>query len=55
MDYKSAGVDIDAANRAKAMMAAAVRATHSPAVLAGMGAFGGAISLARRRSVATIP
>lgn len=46
MDYKSAGVDIDTANRAKQMMAAAVRATHSPAVLAGMGAFGGALSLA---------
>lgn len=46
MDYKSAGVDIDTANRAKQMMAAAVRATHGPAVLAGMGAFGGAISLA---------
>ncbi|MBV9789518.1 MAG: phosphoribosylformylglycinamidine cyclo-ligase, partial [Chloroflexi bacterium] len=46
MDYKSAGVDIDTANRAKQMMAAAVQATHGPAVLAGMGAFGGAISLA---------
>jgi phosphoribosylformylglycinamidine cyclo-ligase len=46
MDYKSAGVDIDTANRAKQMMAAAVRATHGPSVLAGMGAFGGAISLA---------
>ncbi|NTV63201.1 MAG: phosphoribosylformylglycinamidine cyclo-ligase, partial [Oscillochloris sp.] len=39
--YSAAGVDIAAANRAKDLMAAAVRATHGPAVLAGMGAFGG--------------
>lgn len=45
IDYKAAGVDIDAANQAKQLMAAAVRSTHSAAVLAGMGAFGGAISL----------
>jgi phosphoribosylformylglycinamidine cyclo-ligase len=44
--YKAAGVDIDAANRAKRLMADAVRSTHGPAVLAGMGAFGGALSLA---------
>lgn len=46
IDYKAAGVDIDAANRAKQLMAGAVRATHSSAVLAGMGAFGGALDLA---------
>lgn len=46
IDYKAAGVDIDAANRAKQLMADAVRSTHSAAVLAGMGAFGGALSLA---------
>lgn len=45
VDYKAAGVDIDTANRAKQLMAAAVRSTHGPAVLAGMGAFGGALSL----------
>ncbi|MFP4438237.1 MAG: phosphoribosylformylglycinamidine cyclo-ligase [Chloroflexaceae bacterium] len=39
--YRAAGVDIAAATRAKELMAAAVRATHGPAVLAGMGAFGG--------------
>lgn len=39
--YRAAGVDIAAATRAKEMMATAVRATHGPAVLAGMGAFGG--------------
>ena len=43
--YAAAGVDIDAANRAKQMMADAVRSTHSAAVLAGMGAFGGALAL----------
>ncbi|NNJ09523.1 phosphoribosylformylglycinamidine cyclo-ligase [Chloroflexales bacterium ZM16-3] len=39
--YAKAGVDIAAATRANELMAAAVRATHGPAVLAGMGAFGG--------------
>ncbi|MEF3273577.1 MAG: phosphoribosylformylglycinamidine cyclo-ligase [Chloroflexus sp.] len=39
--YSAAGVDIAAATRAKELMAAAVRSTHGPAVLAGMGAFGG--------------
>jgi phosphoribosylformylglycinamidine cyclo-ligase len=39
--YSAAGVDLAAAMRAKALMADAVRATHGPAVLAGMGAFGG--------------
>lgn len=45
MQYKAAGVDIDTANRAKQLMADAVRSTHGPAVLAGMGAFGGALDL----------
>ncbi|WP_129672345.1 phosphoribosylformylglycinamidine cyclo-ligase [Candidatus Chloroploca sp. Khr17] len=39
--YRDAGVDLAAATMAKALMGAAVRSTHSPAVLAGMGAFGG--------------
>lgn len=47
MSYKAAGVDIAAAERAKQLMAAAVRGTHGPSVLAGMGAFGGAIDLAQ--------
>jgi phosphoribosylformylglycinamidine cyclo-ligase len=46
LNYKTAGVNIDAANHAKRLMADAVSSTHSPAVLAGMGAFGGALSLA---------
>jgi len=39
--YKAAGVDIDAGNRAVELMRAAVQATYTPAVLAGIGAFGG--------------
>lgn len=43
--YKDAGVDIDAAARAVALMKAAVRATHTPAVLADVGSFGGLYAL----------
>lgn len=43
--YRQAGVDIDAATRAKQLMAEAVRSTHSAAVLAGLGAFGGCFDL----------
>ncbi len=43
--YKQAGVDIDAAGRAVALMKAAVRATHTPAVLADVGGFGGLYAL----------
>jgi len=39
--YKDAGVDIDAGAEAVSLMKAAVNATHGPAVLAGVGAFGG--------------
>lgn len=41
--YRSAGVDIDAGDRAVALMSAAVKATYTPHVLAGIGAFGGVI------------
>jgi phosphoribosylamine--glycine ligase/phosphoribosylaminoimidazole synthetase len=51
--YAAAGVDIDAGNEAVARMRVAVEATHTPDVVAGVGAFGGALSLAARlRSVA---
>ena len=43
--YREAGVDIDAATRAVDMMKAAVRATHSAAVLADVGSFGGLFAL----------
>jgi phosphoribosylformylglycinamidine cyclo-ligase len=44
--YRDAGVDIQAGNTAAQLMASAVRSTHGPAVLAGMGAFGGCLDLA---------
>jgi len=39
--YAGAGVNIDAGNRAVALMSAAVRSTYTPHVLAGIGSFGG--------------
>lgn len=43
--YKEAGVDIDAGNRAVALMKAAVRSTFTPQVLADVGSFGGLFAL----------
>ena len=43
--YQKSGVDIAAGARATQRMAEAVRSTHGPAVLAGMGAFGGCFDL----------
>ncbi len=39
--YASSGVSIDAGNRAVELMKSAVKATYTPAVLAGVGSFGG--------------
>ena len=39
--YASAGVDIDAGDKAVDLMSAAVKSTYGPEVLAGIGAFGG--------------
>jgi phosphoribosylamine--glycine ligase/phosphoribosylaminoimidazole synthetase len=39
--YADSGVSIDAGNRAVALMKEAVKSTHSPEVLAGIGSFGG--------------
>ena len=39
--YASAGVDIDAGDRAVELMGAAVKSTYGPEVLAGIGSFGG--------------
>jgi len=44
--YRQAGVDIDAGNRAVALMTEAVRSTYGPEVLAGIGSFGGLYSAA---------
>jgi len=49
--YRDAGVDIDAGNRTVALMKDAVNATHGPAVLAGVGAFGGLFSLSGLRGM----
>jgi phosphoribosylformylglycinamidine cyclo-ligase len=43
--YKAAGVDIDAGNRAVALMKDAVRSTFTPQVLADVGSFGGLFAL----------
>lgn len=42
--YASVGVDIDTAQRATKLIKSAVEATYTPAVLAGLGAFGGLFS-----------
>jgi len=44
VSYKDAGVDIDAGNRAVALMRDAVLSTYTPAVLRGIGSFGGLFS-----------
>lgn len=46
IDYKSAGVDIEAGNEAVRLMKSHVARTHSPAVLTGLGSFGTLFSLA---------
>jgi phosphoribosylformylglycinamidine cyclo-ligase len=43
--YAASGVDIDALNRAKQLIAASVRSTRRPEVLADAGAFGGLFAL----------
>jgi phosphoribosylformylglycinamidine cyclo-ligase len=45
--YTQAGVSLSAAQQAKELMAAAVRSTYGPEVLAGIGAFGGMFSAAQ--------
>ncbi|HEX8035927.1 MAG TPA: phosphoribosylformylglycinamidine cyclo-ligase [Ktedonobacterales bacterium] len=43
--YTSAGVNLDASDRAKLRMRDAIRATHGPQVLGGMGGFGGLFAI----------
>jgi phosphoribosylformylglycinamidine cyclo-ligase len=45
--YTQAGVSLSAAQQAKELMAATVRSTYGPEVLAGIGAFGGMFSAAQ--------
>ena len=47
ISYASSGVDIAAADSAKAIMKEAIQATQGPEVLAGMGAFAGVFDLSR--------
>ena len=49
--YASAGVNIDAGNEAVRRMSAAVKSTYTPAVLAGIGAFGGLFDATRLKSM----
>jgi phosphoribosylformylglycinamidine cyclo-ligase len=50
--YAASGVDIDAGNRAVALMTSAVQSTYGPEVLAGVGAFGGLFDATRLQSMA---
>ena len=47
MDYKSAGVDIEAGYRSVELMKAYVAKTMRPEVMGGLGGFSGAFSLAK--------
>jgi phosphoribosylformylglycinamidine cyclo-ligase len=47
--YRSAGVDIEAADKAMALIGPLARATHRPEVLAGIGGFAGLFELAADR------
>ena len=49
MDYKNAGVDIEAGYRSVELMKEHVKKTMRPEVLGGLGGFSGAFSLARSR------
>jgi phosphoribosylformylglycinamidine cyclo-ligase len=47
VDYRQAGVDIDAGNEAVRRIKALARSTYTPGVLAGVGSFGGLFALDR--------
>lgn len=49
--YESSGVSIDAGNRAVDLMKDAVKATYTPAVLAGIGSFGGLFDASSLKSM----
>src|SRR5450755_2225246 len=43
--YARSGVDVDAGERAVALMRSAVESTHGPTVIGGLGGFGGAVAI----------
>ena len=45
IDYRQSGVDIDAGNEAVRRIKALARSTYTPAVLSGVGSFGGLFAL----------
>ena len=51
MDYKSAGVDVEAGYKAVEMMKEHVKGTARPGVLTGIGSFGGLFSLAQFKNM----
>jgi phosphoribosylformylglycinamidine cyclo-ligase len=51
LTYAGSGVDIEAGNRAVALMKAAVQSTYGPEVLQGIGAFGGLYDAARIKAL----
>ena len=52
MDYKTAGVDIEAGYKSVELMKEAVKSTFSPEVLGGIGGFSGAFSLEKIKQMA---
>lgn len=51
--YRDAGVDIEAGNKAVALMKAAVQSTYGPEVLQGLGAFGGLFDVSALKEMAS--
>ena len=51
MDYKSAGVDIEAGYQSVELMKKYVQETTRPEVLGGLGGFSGAFSLAKMKDM----
>ena len=45
MDYRQAGVDIDAGNEVVRRIKALAKSTHTPGVLGGLGSFGGLFAM----------
>ena len=55
MDYKNAGVDIEAGYKSVELMKEHVKKTMRPEVLGGLGGFSGAFSLAKIKVMEELP